>query len=134
MSSTSIIAASGSESARTRAVVLLPAAGGPVSRRGLTVTLWHCPCPTPPGDPQWRYVLAAGAAVTLAPGGGASRRPVSPTRRASHLRDPRREHHLPARQHRRAAPRPGAPTAAARPRSRLRRRRTVGDRLAPGHP
>ena len=134
MSSTSIIAASGRESARTRAVVLLPAAGGPVSRRGRTVSLWHHPCSPPTRAPQWRHVLPAGAARPPAPGGGGRARPLSPADGPAHLREPWREHHVPTRQRRRAAPRPGAPTAAARPRGRLRRGHPVRDRLAPGHP
>ena len=83
MSSTSITAASGRESARARAVVLLPAAGGPVSRRGLTVTTLALPLLAPAGTPQWPHVVPTSAARTPAPGGGGRPRPVSAARRVA---------------------------------------------------
>ena len=133
MSSTSIIAATGSESARTRAVVLLPAAGGPVSSRVARshscTTLAHLPPVRHSGRMSSRQ-----AQLYASPGGGGRARSVSAAGGPSHVRDPRREHHVPARQRRRAAPGPGAPTAAPRPRGRLRGGDPFRDRLAPGDP
>ena len=78
-------------------MVLLPAAGGPVSRSGRTSSLWH-PLARRPVR-QSGCMSPGGADRPTAPGGrGSARRPL-PT--AGYLRRPRREHHLPARQHRR---------------------------------